>query len=475
MKRLFGGYLVTVALPLAATVFMLTRLAGTAQPSPAGHGGPSQLLYRLLLATAVVVALAAAAGALARRFGQPRVIGEMATGLVLGPSVLGLIAPREQQWLFPPYIMPHLETLAQFGVVFFMFLVGAELAPRTLLASGARGLVIGHASIALPLLAGIGTGWWLYTTFPPARDPGVLPFVLFIGVCFAITAFPVLARILTDLRMVRTPLGTTGIATAGIGDVTAWCLLVAVVAIVRGTSPLSALTAVALVTVFAGFMLGAVRPVLARILERSEARAWPRFTVFAGLITLVLVAAVTTEQIGVHPIFGAFVAGLAMPRDSRAVTELTSKLEGVTLWFMLPIFFVAVGLSTKLDSLDSARQWLACALITAIAIAAKLLGTGSAALATGSPPREALALGVMMNCRGLTELVVLSLGLQLGILSTQLFAMFVIMALLTTAMTGPLLRLTTPEATPHDPGTGHDPGARRPRIGSHLHHSRSGG
>jgi Kef-type K+ transport system membrane component KefB len=469
VRRILGGYLATVAIPLAVAIFVVIRLADGDERAPASTGGGSQLLYRLLLATAIVVALAAAAGALVKRFGQPPVIGEMAAGLILGPSVLGWIAPHEQAWLFPPFILPHLNTLAQFGVVFFMFLIGAELSPRQLAASGPRGLVIGHASIALPLLAGVGVGWWLYTNFPPARDPGVLPFVLFIGVSFAITAFPVLARILGDLRLLRTPVGTTGIAAAGIGDVTAWCLLAAVVAVVRGTSPLAALRAVALVCGFALVMLLVVRPALGRILERAEARGWPRFAVLAGLVTLVLASAVATEQIGVHPIFGAFVAGVAMPRDSRLVAELTGKLEGVTLWFLLPIFFVAVGLSTKLSALNGSREWLACGLITAIAIAAKLIGTGSAALATGSPPREALALGVMMNCRGLTELVVLTLGLQLGILSPALFAMFVIMALLTTAMTGPLLRLTNREAIDHDHAAG------SAGIRGHLHHSRSGG
>jgi Kef-type K+ transport system membrane component KefB len=462
MRRFLGVYLLTVALPAGLAIVAVAALAngsGSDGSDLPAQGG-SQLIYRLLIATVIVVALAAAAGALARRLRQPPVIGEMAAGLVLGPSVLGWIVPDEQRWLFPQFIMPHLNTFAQFGVVFFMFLVGAELAPRTLVASGAKAVVIGHASIALPLLAGVGVGWWLYTAFPPATDPGLLPFVLFIGVAFAITAFPVLARILTDLKLLRTPLGTTGIAAAGIGDVTAWCLLAAVVAIVRGTSMVSALIAVLLVLAFGAVMFWGVRPALERALHRAETRGTPRFPIFAGLITMVLACALATEQIGVHAIFGAFAAGVVMPRGSRLVTELTSKIEGITIWFMLPIFFVVVGLNTKLASLEGAMQWLACGLITAVAIATKFLGTGIAARATGSPLRDSVALGVMMNCRGLTELVVLTIGLQLGVLSPALFAMFVIMALLTTAMTGPLLRSTMPaqpvrsdnrKASQHDP------------------------
>src|SRR5687767_7619574 len=184
MKRFLSVYLLTVGLPAGLAVVAIVALASGSgsggSSNEAAHGG-SQLVYRLLVATAVVVALAAAAGALARKLRQPPVIGEMAAGLVLGPSVLGWIAPQEQQWLFPAFIMPHLNTLAQFGVVFFMFLIGAELAPRTLVASGAKAVVVGHASIALPLLAGVGVGWWLYAAFPPATDPGRLAFVLFIG------------------------------------------------------------------------------------------------------------------------------------------------------------------------------------------------------------------------------------------------------------------------------------------------------
>jgi Kef-type K+ transport system membrane component KefB len=207
-------------------------------------------------------------------------------------------------------------------------------------------------------------------------------------------------------------------------------------------------------------MIWVVKPALAWALTRAESRSTPKFPVFAGIITVVLACALATEQIGVHPIFGAFAAGVVMPRSSRLVAELTSKIEGITMWFMLPIFFVVVGLNTKLGALTGGMQWLACGLITAVAIATKFLGTGIAARATGSPLRDSVALGVMMNCRGLTELVVLTVGLQLGVLSPALFAMFVIMALLTTAMTGPLLRSAMPaqpvrsderKASQHDP------------------------
>ncbi|WP_018348299.1 cation:proton antiporter [Longispora albida] len=433
MRRYLGVYFLVVAVPIALAVLLVAWLAsGDTTLTSAPGKGNGEIVYRLLIATSIVVAAAALGGALARRLGQPRVVGEIVAGLVLGPSVLGALAPGVMKALFPPLIVPHLDALAQFGVVFFMFLVGTELAPGALRSSGARGVIVGHASIALPFLAGVGMAWWL---------PGDgLPFILFVGLSFSITAFPVLARILSEQNLLRTPLGATGMTAAGIGDVTAWCLLAVVIAIVRGTSVMSAVLSMVYVLVFAAVMFWVVGPLVARVVARAERNHTPRVALYAGLVCLVLASALATEQIGVHAIFGAFLAGVVMPRDSALITELTSKIEGVTLWFMLPLFFATVGLKTSVGSLAGAGQWLVCAVIVVVAVTTKLSGTWIAARATGGSAREATALGVMMNCRGLTELVVLNLGLQLGVLTPVLFVMFVIMALVTTAMTGPLLR-----------------------------------
>lgn len=434
------AYLAMVAVPAAfavvAVVVLADRGGAGTRPAPS-TGGPAP--YRLLIATAAVVALAAAGGALARRLDQPPVVGELAAGMVLGPSVFGALLPGTQHWLFPANVLPYLDALAQFGVVFFMFLVGAELSPGALRDAGRRAVTLGHASIALPFLAGVAVAWLLRGRYQPA-GLGTLPFLLFVGLAFAITAFPVLARILADRGLLRTPLGATAMTAAGVGDVTAWCLLAAVIAIVRGSSLLAAVPAIVLTVAFAAVMLGAVRPLLALALARAE-RGASRVAAMAGLVCLVLAAAVVTDRIGVHPIFGAFLAGVVMPRGSGLVAELTSKIEGITLWLMLPLFFVSIGLHTRLGSLAGAGQWLLCLLIIAVAVLSKLVGTGLAVRVAGGTASESLALGVLMNCRGLTELVVLNLGLQLGVLSPRLFAMFVVMALVTTAMTGPLLRL----------------------------------
>jgi Kef-type K+ transport system membrane component KefB len=443
MRRYLSIYSLLVLVPVLVAVCALvwfTDGVGAGASGPAGgHGGDT--MYRLLLATSAVVALAAAGGALARRCGQPKVVGELLAGLVLGPSAFGAIAPGAQRWLFPEAIVPHLETLAQFGVVFFMFLVGAELPAGTLRRSGPKGLIIGHASIALPFLMGLGTAWWLHAHHPPVHS-GTVPYLLFVALSFSITAFPVLARILSEQRLLKTPLGATGMTAAGVGDVTAWGLLAVVIALIRGTSPFSAVLAIALVTVFAMVMFLVVRPLVARAVRLAEEGRVSRVGLCAALVCLILVSSLATDRIGLHAIFGPFLAGAVMPRNSPLVNELTSRIYGLTMWFMLPLFFVTIGLGTHLGSLGPG-MWLTCLLVVAVAVAGKVLSAASAAAVVGGHTRnEALALGVMMNCRGLTELVVLNLGVELGVLGPDLFAVFVFMALVTTAMTGPLLRRT---------------------------------
>jgi Kef-type K+ transport system membrane component KefB len=301
-------------------------------------------------------------------------------------------------------------------------------------------MVIGHSAIALPFLGGVAAAFWLYPHYRPAQG-GALPFTLFIGLCFSITAFPVLARILDEQRLLTSRIGTIGIGAAGICDLTAWCLLAVVVTIAHHATLLPALTSIGLALLFTAAMFAFVRPVLARILAYADRAATPPIALYAGIICVLLLCALATDAIGVHPIFGAFLAGIVMPRHSRLVGDLQEKLAGVTLWVLLPLFFVSVGLRTDLGADSSVTTLAGCGLIIVVAMATKVAGGALGAAAVGESKRDALAVGVMMNCRGLTELVVLNLGRQLGLLSPTLFAMFVIMAVVTTGVTGPLLRL----------------------------------
>lgn len=451
VARRYGlAYALFVAVPITAAVIVA---ATTSHHLVHGISSVAALastnaVDRVLVAVTVVVALAAACGAAARRLGQPAVVGELVGGVALGPSLLGAVTPSFQHWLFPTAAMPSLNVLAQLGVILFMFLIGAELAPGALRRSGGRAVVIGHSAMAPALLCGILVALGLRGRYPSAQS-GSLPFLLFIGLCFAITAFPVLARVLDEEKLIRTRIGTTGIAAAGIGDITAWCLLALVVAVVRQSSLGSAGTALCLVAAFAVVMVTLVRPLVARIIdwvERSEGETGgtSRTTaVSAGLVCLVLACGLATNAMGVHAIFGAFLAGVVMPRDNKVIKRLVGQVEGVVLWVLLPLFFMTVGLQTNLRSLTAA-SWVVCLIVVAVAVAAKFGGTSGAAAAVGERGRTALALGAMMNCRGLTELIVLQLGLQLGVLSSGLFTIFVVMTLVTTAMTGPMLRWLLP-------------------------------
>ncbi|MFD4033604.1 cation:proton antiporter [Streptomyces sp. NPDC058637] len=454
MKRYFSVYALAVIVPGALAAWLLVRLTDGSGGTAPEAGSSAEAAYRLLLAAAAVVAVAALGGWLARRVGQPAVVGELAAGIALGPSVLGALARGPQEWLFPDTVLPHLDTLAQFGVVFFMFLVGAELPSGSLRTSGRVGILIGHASIAVPFAMGTAMGLWLIDRYPPVHSSRTA-YVLFIGLAVSITAFPVLARILAEQGLLGTRLGATGMTSAGISDVTAWVLLAAVISTVRGTSLTAAALSIVYVTLFAVLMLGVVQPLVAKAVARADAGELSRDAVCAGLVFLVLMSAFATDRMGLHAIFGPFMAGAIMPRGSRVIEDLTHRIQGVTVWFLLPLFFVTVGLRTDLGSLSGAGTWLVCLLIIAVAVLGKVASATVAAAATGEfTRRESLAIGAMMNCRGLTELIVLSVGVQLGVLNGELFSMFVFMALVTTAMTGPLLRrLLPPTPVPDTPPT----------------------
>ena len=392
----------------------------------------AQINVRILLALAIVVIASRFAGWAISKIGQPRVHGEILAGILLGPSLLGIVWPSAVSYLFPTEIIGALKVLAQIGLVMFMFLIGLELDLSKLRGHGHKAVVISHASILAPILLGAGLAVWLYPRF--GLGVGRLGFTLFLGAAMAITAFPVLARVLQETGLYHTRIGVLTITCAAVDDVTAWCLLAVVVAVVKAAGPADAVQTIALSLAFLIGMLRVVKPLLNRL---------PRIPLWLA-ITLALAGAWTTEQIGIHAIFGAFMAGTIMPRRPEIHDDVHQKLEHATLTLLLPVFFVVVGLATRVDLLNDFYLWGVTLLVIGTAIAGKWGGSMVAARAMGEKWQDAAAIGILMNTRGLTELVILSVGLELGVISPTIFTMMVLMALVTTLMATPMLALISP-------------------------------
>ncbi len=417
-----------------------TALEGVAQAKGA------KLISRMLLAVAVVVAAARLVGALFTRLRQPQVIGEIVAGILLGPSLLGLVAPAAVDYLFPPAVVDVMSVMAQFGLVLFMFLIGLELDHSLLRGSGHTAVFVSHVSILAPLVMGAGLAYWMFPLVGSGRFAG---FALFVGAAMAITAFPVLARILTDSGLANSRLGALAITCAAVDDVTAWCVLAVVVAIAKAGGIGEALFTIGLAVVFIALMILVVRPLLQR-LEWAHAR---RGRLGAHLTAAILVglfaSAWATEMIGIHAIFGAFLAGAVLPRSGPLAKALTERLEDLTLLFLLPIFFAVVGLSTSIGLLDQPIHWAIAGAVFATAVLGKWAAGSVAARVAGEPWQISNALGILMNTRGLAEIVILTVGRELGLITPALFAAMVLMALGTTFMTTPLLRLFyKPEEVP---------------------------
>lgn len=413
-------------------------LASTEADTPAASSTAKEttpILPRVLLALAAVIVVGQLLGRLLRLLGQPPVIGEVIAGILLGPSLLG---PETSQKILPDDVAPYLAIIAQLGVILYMFVVGLELDLGSLRRRAHTTIAISHASIVVPFLLGALLALLLFAQYSP---PGVpfTSFSLFLGVAMAITAFPVLARILTDQGMSKTPLGQIALTCAAVDDATAWCLLALVVGVARAETG-DALNIVLGTLGFLAAMFLLVRPVLSRYLGSPEESAAGRPVV--GLVfALLLLSALATEAIGIHAIFGAFLLGAIIPHDSAVARKLGTQLEDVVLLLLLPAFFAFTGMRTRIDLVDSAEAWLWCGLIILVATAGKFGGTLLAARFTGHGWRDATALGVLMNTRGLMELIVLNVGLDLGVLTPELFSMMVIMALVTTIATTPIVRL----------------------------------
>jgi len=441
--KTFSVYLVMTGAAVAS--FLLIRARGERlQVAPASgvsvgpalrHVNPDTL-FHVLLALVAVIIVARIIGVLLRRLGQPPVVGEILAGIMLGPSLLGRLAPAASQFLLPPDIMPLLSGVSHIGIILYMFLVGLRLDIGQLRGRAGISVAVSHASIVVPLVLGATLALWLYPRFSSSDVP-FTGFALFIGVSMSVTAFPVLARILDDRRMTKTQLGAIALACAAVDDVTSWCLLAFLVAIAR-TTPGDILTTLGLTAGFILVMVFAIRPI-ARRLELARIRCG-ELTQGAFVIACVglLIAAVVSERIGIHALFGAFLWGALIPSDSALARDLAAKIEDVVVVLLLPSFFAFTGMRTEIGLVGS-EHLIACGLIITVASLGKFGGSAIAAIATGLNRRQAMALGILMNTRGLMELIVLNVGLDMGIVSPTLFTLLVIMAVTTTVATGPVL------------------------------------
>jgi Kef-type K+ transport system membrane component KefB len=396
-------------------------------------------LPTLLIQISVIILVARLVGLLFRKIHQPQVMGEMLAGILLGPSLLGWLAPGVAATLFPPASLDILSGLSQIGLLIYMFLVGLELDLALLRGRRRAAVVISQVSIAAPFVLGFALALFLA---PRLSDPGVPPlhFALFIGVAMSITAFPVLARILTERNMIATSVGSQAITCAAIDDVTGWCLLAGVILVSQAGRPgMSLGLMIGGLAAFVLALLLLARPLTRRLSDRFERDGKLSRDALALILALALLSGLTTEWLGIHAVFGAFLFGATMPRRPAFIHALTHKLEDVAVVLLLPLFFAFTGLRTRVGLVSGGELWLYAGLILLVAVAGKFGGATLAARATGSPWRESAALGILMNTRGLMELVILNIGLDVGILSPAMFTLMALMALATTFMTSPLL------------------------------------
>jgi len=406
-------------------------------------------LATFFAALVVVMIAARLFGSLATRLGQPRVMGEVVAGIALGPTIFGAIAPQLQATVFPADLIPAIGIVANLGLVFYMFMVGIELDPAQLKGRFSQALAISNASVAIPMVLGIAVAIPTYELVGP--DTEFAGFALFMGVAMSITAFPVLARILVERRMLTRPLGATAMTAAAIDDVTAWFLIALATAIAVSGSTSEVFVTIALAIAFCLLMLLVVRPIIGRVSGAYDeaGRIPPGWLaiLFAG----VLLSAFATEEIGIALIFGAFLMGMIMPRRADLTEDVTGRLEDFVVIVLLPLFFAYTGLRTNIGLLDQPELWLLTGVLLLVAITGKFAGAMIAARVTGLDWRGSAVIGTLMNTRGLTELIVLNLALELGVISEALFAALVIMALVTTFMAGPLLRLLDPKNSYGEP------------------------
>jgi Kef-type K+ transport system membrane component KefB len=447
LRKLASTLSYPAMLGVAAVIFMAVRQVGEglqAQPATTpGFGSPvttasAHPLLHVLLALLVIILCGRMLGFVFAKLRQPPVIGEVIAGIALGPSLLGRLAPEAYAFVLPANVAPMLSVLAQIGVVLYMFVVGLSLDLRALRGKEHTTIAISHASIVFPFTLGGVLALFLYPRVASSDVPFTV-FALFVGVSLSVTAFPVLARILTDRRVHKTRMGVIALTCAAADDVTAWCLLAVVVGVARANLSAALLT-IGLTLAYILFAFVVARPWVEKRLQASEFAREDTTRFVPAAFTALIASALITEAIGVHAIFGAFLLGAIVPSDSALAKDLVRKLESVVTVVFLPAFFAFTGMRTQL-SLVSA--WSIVLLIIVVASAGKFLGSAIAARVTGLSWRDASALGILMNTRGLMELIVLNIGYDLKILSPELFAMLVIMAVATTLATAPILSFIT--------------------------------
>lgn len=458
MSRNFLSYFITIVAAFAA-VFFIVQAGGLFESTEVQEASKhlpvvspqdqvvatfsenlGHTLPMLIIQIITIIACSRFLGFFFSRIGQPSVIGEILAGILLGPSLLGLYFPEVSSMIFPASSLGNLQFLSQIGLILFMFVIGMELDVNVLKSKAKDAIFISHVSIVFPFSLGVGLAYFTYSEFAP-NNVQFISFALFMGISMSVTAFPVLARIVQERGLTKTKLGIIAITSAAIDDVTAWCLLAIVIAIVKAGAFTPALVTIGLSLVYVLFMLLVLRPFLNRLGSIYSNRE----TISRGIIALVflilLSSAWATEVIGIHALFGAFLAGVVMPPNLNFRKILVDKLEDVALVLLLPLFFVFTGLRTQIGLLNDSSLWYTCLLVILIAIVGKFLGSALAARYVGQTWKDSLSIGALMNTRGLMELIVLNIGYDLGILSPEMFAMLVLMALVTTFTTGPMLSM----------------------------------
>jgi Kef-type K+ transport system membrane component KefB len=400
----------------------------------------NQPLAKLLLQIITIIIFARIFGFLCKKIGQPSVIGEIVAGIFLGPSILGFLSPGLSGFLFPPESLISLNFLSQIGLILFMFIVGMDIDLKALGKKVPEAFLVSHASIIFPFALGMTLAYFIFKDMG-YQNVKFLPFSLFIGVSMSITAFPVLARILQERGLIKTRVGALAISCAAVDDITAWCILAALIAIVKAGSFISSLYTIMLAVAYVFLMLKLVRPFLRRLGEIYTSKEGISKPIVAIFFVTLLLSSFTTEIIGIHALFGAFMAGVIMPANINFRNVLIEKIEDVSLVLLLPIFFVITGLRTEIGLINDPHLWKITFLIIIVAVAGKFAGSAISLKFVGQKWRESLIIGALMNTRGLMEIVVLNIGYDLGVLSPEIFSMMIIMALVTTFMTGPSLNL----------------------------------
>ena len=444
-----GGFTVLIYWIISKGKFLETVKTASIVLSPSDHWDEfinsmisnfQDPLAILLAQIITIIIVARFFGWIFRKIGQPTVIGEIIAGIFLGPSLLGMYFPEFSIILFPAQSLGNLSFLSQIGLILFMFVVGMELDLKVLKNKANEAVVISHASIVIPFALGIGLAFYVYQTFAP-EGISFLSFSLFMGIAMSITAFPVLARIVQERGIHKTRLGAIVITCAAADDITAWCLLAVVIAIVKAGTFDSALYVIGLSVLYVLIMLFIVKPFLKKVgdlYSKSENLSKPVVAIF--FLTLIL-SSYATNIIGIHALFGAFMTGVIMPDISKFRSIFIEKVEDVSVILLLPLFFVFTGLRTQIGLINDPYMWQVTGFIILVAVVGKFFGSALAAKFVGQSWKDSLTIGALMNTRGLMELVVLNIGLDLKVLTPQVFTMMVIMALVTTFMTGPALNL----------------------------------